>query len=89
MPAGFKTCGLQEKAMLVERYRILSPILALVPKDGSTVAHLVPEGAIVSVDRVDTERLVNVEWDGTKAMMYAQDLSSRGKKIDGAHLVHF
>ena len=62
-------CGLQEKTVSVERYRILSSLLALVLKDGINIAHLVPEGTTVTANRRDSERFVNVEWDGNKAVM--------------------
>jgi uncharacterized protein (AIM24 family) len=73
--------------MPVGRYRITNPTIAVFPEDGRHIAHMVPVGAMISVDSVafvasDGGQLVNVTWDGKKVMMFAQDLRSRALLID-------
>jgi hypothetical protein len=70
--------------MPLGRYRITSPTIAVIIEDGRHVAHMVPSGAIISVDGVsfDKDRLVDVTWDNKKAMMFTQDLRSRSLPMD-------
>lgn len=78
-----RTSGLlfeKERPYLAEgRYRITNPTIAVVIEEHRHVAHTVPAGTIITVDGgpVDGERLVDVAWDGKKAMMFAQDLRTR------------
>ena len=66
------------------RYRLKTPTLALLEEEGRHVAHTVPSGAIVVLDRAPTdgEKLVEVVWDGRRVMMFAQDLRSRGERTE-------
>jgi hypothetical protein len=69
--------------MPVRRYRLKNPTLALLEEDGRHVAHTVPTGAIVAVDgNFDGDKLVAVQWDGKKVMMFAQDLRSRAEPTE-------
>ena len=70
--------------MPLGRYRLKTPTLALVEEEGRHVAHTVPGGAIVVLDRKagDGEKLVEVVWDGKRVMMFAQDLRSRGERTE-------
>ena len=70
--------------MPVGRYRIMNPTIAVIIEEGRHVAHMVPAGAIVTVDggALDGERLVDVTWDGKKAMMFAQDLRARAIAVE-------
>ena len=45
-----------------------------------TEGRLVPEGAVIEVDSAtfDGDKLVEVIWNGRRAMMFTQDLRSRG-----------
>ncbi len=64
--------------MPLGRYRLKTPTLALLQDDGRQVARTVPAGAIVVVDgTLDGDKLVEVQWDGQKLMMFVQDLQSR------------
>jgi hypothetical protein len=65
------------------RFRLTNPTLALVHEDGRHVAHTVPTGTIIVVDSTafDGEKLVNVIWDGTKVMMFAEDLRARAERV--------
>jgi hypothetical protein len=61
------------------RFRIIHHTIAVIIEQGRHVAHTVPADAIVTVHGAvfDGERLVDVTWDGKKAMMFAQDLRYR------------
>jgi hypothetical protein len=66
------------------RFRLKSPTLALLEEEGRHVARTIPADAIVAVESVtfDGNKLVGVMWDGTRLMMFAQDLRSRAEPID-------
>ena len=70
--------------MTAERYLISSPTIALFLEDGRHVAHLVPEGSLISTDGkpFNGNRLMEVTWADKAVMMFTQDLRTRGKKID-------
>jgi hypothetical protein len=68
--------------MPIGRYRINSPTIALFFEDGRHVAHTIPTGVIINVDGLDGDKLVEVTWDGKKGLMFAQDVRSRGERID-------
>jgi hypothetical protein len=66
----------------VGKYRIVSPTIALFLEDGHHVARTVPAGSIVTIDNVAIDKLVEVTWDGMQVMMFAQDVRTRGEKIE-------
>ena len=70
--------------MTTEKYLICSPTIALILEDGRHVAHLVPEGATVSIDgkTFNGNQLIEVSWADQIVMMFTQDLRTRGKKVD-------
>ena len=59
-----------------------SPTLALFMEDSRHVARTVPAGAIITVDRVEGEKLVEVTWNDKKVLMFAQDIRARGGKLN-------
>ena len=67
--------------MPLGRYRITKPTICVCQEDGRHVAQMVPAGTVVTVDSAafDHERLVDVTWDGSQVMMFAQDLRSRAE----------
>ena len=69
--------------MPMDQYRISSPTIALFLEEGCHVAHVVPEGALVSIDgkTFNGNKLTEVTWDEKVVMMFTQDLRSRGVKI--------
>ena len=71
--------------MLVGRYRIKEPTIALFHEDGRHVARTVPAGAIITIDSdaFDGDKLVDVTWGRKKVMMFTQDLRSRSELADG------
>ena len=71
-------------SMTSERYLICSPTIALFLEDGRHVAHVVPEGAIISIDgkTFNGNKLIEVTWAEKVVMMFTQDLRSRGEKVD-------
>jgi hypothetical protein len=70
--------------MTSETYLISSPTIALFLEDGRHVAHLVPEGSLISTDGqpFNGNKLMEVTWDEKVVMMFTQDLRTRGKKMD-------
>jgi hypothetical protein len=70
--------------LTTERYLICSPTIALFLEDGRHVAHLVPEGAMISFDgkTFNGNKLIEVTWAERIVMMFTQDLRTRGKKVD-------
>ena len=70
--------------MPMEKFRMKSPTIALFKEDGREVAHMVPQGATVMVeaDKVQKDKFVEVVWDDVKALMFKQDLRSRGVKVE-------
>ena len=70
--------------MTTETYLICSPTIALLLEDGRHVAHLVPEGATISIEgkTFNGNKLIEVTWAEKIVMMFTQDLRTRGKKLD-------
>ena len=66
------------------KYRIISPTIALFPVDGRHVARTVPGGSVVSIDEslINQKTLVEVFWNETKVMMFAQDVRARGEEVE-------
>jgi hypothetical protein len=73
----------QVKMSLVRKYRIMSPTIVLIPQGGRHVAHTLPKGSVVTVNGEDTgdPRLITVTWAEVEAVMFTQDLRSRGERI--------
>jgi hypothetical protein len=71
-------------SMTTEKYLICSPTIALFLEEGRHVAHLVPEGAMISIDgkTFNGNKLIEVIWAEKIVMMFTQDLRTRGKKLD-------
>jgi hypothetical protein len=67
------------------KYRIDMSTIVLISEDGRQVAHTVPKGAIITTnsESLNGNRLVDVIWGDKKAMMFLQDLRSRGNRITG------
>ena len=65
-------------------YRIDGPTMALFLDGDLHVTRTVPAGSIVSVhsESLNGKELVNVTWVGKQVMMFAQDIKSRGTKIN-------
>jgi hypothetical protein len=70
--------------MPVGRYRITNSTIAVFNEGDRHVAHMVPAGSIITIDSMalDGDKLVDVIWDGRKAMMFAQDLRLRSEAAD-------
>ena len=69
--------------MISQRFRIKTPTLAILETDGRRTTMYVPTGDIVTVVQgpLDGMRLVDVEWNGTTAMMFTIDLRERAELI--------
>lgn len=70
--------------MPMEKFRIKSRTIALFSEDGRQVAHTIPKGATVFVEGENFigKRFVEVVWNETKVVMFAQDIQSRGERVD-------
>jgi len=64
-------------------FRLNSPTIALFSEDGRHVARTVPPGALICVTALEGNRLIEVERDGQKVLMFAQDIRARGERVEG------
>jgi hypothetical protein len=66
------------------RYLINDSTIAMFHEEAGYVAHTIASGAVVDVcnDAIDGDGLVDVIWNGRKAMMFTQDLRSRAELIE-------
>jgi hypothetical protein len=66
------------------RFKIANPTMALDVLDGQRVAVIIPAGAtvkVVSGPTSESDRLVDVLWDGRTVAMFAFDLTVRGTEV--------
>jgi hypothetical protein len=66
---------------LAATFRLTSPTIALFPEDGRHVARTVPFGAVIAVEELDGNKLVEVTWNDQKILMFAQDIRARGEVL--------
>jgi hypothetical protein len=67
------------------KFRINTPTIALFLEEGRQVAHTIPGGAEVIVSDENTiqeNKLLEVQWAEKRVRMFAQDIRSRGEKIE-------
>ena len=66
------------------KYRINSPTIALFKEEGRHVAHTIPAGSVVVVDpeTFNGNKLFSVLWAEKEVMMFAQDVRSRGERVE-------
>lgn len=66
-----------------DRFRIVTPTLAVASEAGQRVIVTVPKDAIIRVlsGPLQDERMVDVQWQGRRLLMFAQDLRERGRDI--------
>ena len=69
------------------RFRLKTATIALFPEDGRHVARVVPEGAVIHVQSVEGNKLTEVVWQGQTVLMFAQDVRTRGERLEGATAV--
>jgi len=67
--------------MQVQKYRMSRSTIALVWQEDRQVACTVPLGEIISVESISVDGLVEVRWNETTVMMFAQDIRARGEKV--------
>ena len=69
--------------MLSQRFQLFIPTLAIVQIDGHHTTMYVPTGDVVMVTNgpLNGARLVDVEWKGRTAMMFASDLRERAELV--------
>jgi hypothetical protein len=70
--------------MSSETFRLNTATIALFFEEGRQVARTVPQGAVVQVNTLEGDKLVEVEWEGRTILMFAQDIRSRGERVTGA-----
>jgi hypothetical protein len=69
------------------RYHVKSPTVAIFDEENGLVAiRMVPAGAIITVEGpgAENDRLIDVVWDGKRAMMFTRDLQSRAERDEGS-----
>jgi hypothetical protein len=61
------------------RYRLHHDVLGLTDRDGRLRGQTIPASSIVTIEREDEEdsSLVEVAWNGRKALIFRQDLEQR------------
>ena len=67
------------------RYRITDQTMAMFEEEGCHTAHLLPAGAIITIDDDDYDEsgFVDVNWDNQKVMMFTQDLRMHAEQLRG------
>ena len=68
-----------------ESYRLKVPVLATLYSVGrQKLPTTIPAGVAVTVidGDIQSDRLVDVDWDGTIVMVFAQDLRQRGELVN-------
>ena len=70
--------------MSVCKFRITKATIALFLEENRHVARAIQEGAIVAVDidALDADKFVHVQCEEKTILMFAQDIRSRGERID-------
>ena len=68
----------------LSRYRINQPTMALFLEEGRQTVRCVPSGAVIHLDSIDGNKLVEVTWCEQKVLMFTQDIRSRGEKLESA-----
>jgi len=69
-----------------KRYRLNTPTLAIMVRDGHKVPVTIPKGGEIVVidDAFDGHRLLAVQWEGETVMTFAIDIRERGERLDAA-----
>jgi hypothetical protein len=67
------------------RYRITDPTIAMFKEEGCHIAHVLPAGAIITIDDDDYNEsgFVDVNWADKKVMMFTQDLRMHAEQVRG------
>lgn len=64
------------------KFRLSTPTFGITAKDGKMRPILVPKASIIEVlDLQETQRMVNVDWDGVLIRLFAQDIQERGELL--------
>ena len=65
------------------RFRLGTPTFGLTSHDGETRPILIPAGSVVQIVSgiEDSQRMVEVHWDGVNVMMFVQDVQARGELL--------
>ena len=69
--------------MSSETFRLNTATIALFFEGGRQVARTVPQGAVVQVNDLEGDKLIEVEWEGKTILMFAQDIRARGERVTG------
>ena len=66
------------------QYRINKATMVLFFEDGRHVAHTIPAGSVITIVDPATfngDKLVSVIWAEKEAMMFTQDIRTRGEEL--------
>jgi hypothetical protein len=64
------------------RYRIIQPTIALFFEEGRQVARTIAAGSVITAESIEGDKLIEVQWSEKTVMMFAQDIRSRGERMD-------
>ncbi len=66
------------------KYRMKDPTLAVVDTNGNRTMITIPAGSVVVVESetANSMQMVDVECEGRRALMFAQDLRTRGEILN-------
>jgi hypothetical protein len=70
--------------MIGQQYRIKTPTLAILEQDGQKLPLTIPLHARIRLldGPLDGNRLVDVEWEGKRVMMFTTDIRERGELVE-------
>jgi hypothetical protein len=70
--------------MIGQRFRLKSSTLAIMTEDHAKIPVVIPNGAEVEVitGPMNSNRLVDVNWDGKTVMVFIKDLRDRGERLE-------
>ena len=59
-----------------DKFRAMKPLLGIMSNDGHRIPVMLPRDAILEIvtGLVDHERVVDVRWEGTILMLFAEDV---------------
>lgn len=72
-------------SLRAQTYRLKNSTLAILDQDGRKIPMKIPTGSTVEIVEQDLNgnRLVDVNWEGKKVMMFTTDLRERAEAIHG------
>ena len=64
------------------KFRLRNPTFGVTLKDGKMRPILIPKDSVIEVlDLQQTQRMLNVDWEGVFVRLFAQDIEERGELL--------